>query len=104
MSVLNNEIRIGNFTSSEIVALTKKGKGAMGFGAPAITYIEETNMERRLGRSLTDESRARPLTWGKLLESRAFDLLPLEYSLSSQDSIQHPTIPYWSETKKAAKR
>ena len=45
MSILNNEIRNGNFTSSEIVALTKKGKGANGFGSAAITYIEECNME-----------------------------------------------------------
>lgn len=91
-----NSARIGRFTSSEIVALTKEGKKAGTFGVPAITYIEETNMERRLGRSLDDEKSAKPLTWGKLLEGHVFDMLGLEYTLSSTETILHPTIPYWS--------
>lgn len=93
--MINNIPRIGNFTSSEIVALTKKDKKGTGFGAPALTYIEETNMERLLGRSITTEVDARPLSWGKLLEVRVFDMLGLEYKLSSQETIIHPTIPYW---------
>lgn len=94
--MINNTARVGNFTSSEIVALTKKAKDGKSFGAPALTYIEETNMERRLGRSLTDEVNARPLTWGKLLERRPFEILGLEYVLTSTDTIVHPTIPYWA--------
>jgi len=94
--MINNTPRIGNFTSSEIGALMKKDKSGKGFGAPALTYIEETNMERRLGRSLTEEVNARPLIWGKLLEGRAFDLLGLEYTLTSKATIIHPTISYWS--------
>lgn len=93
--MIDNLIRNGNFTSSEIVALTKKGKGTY-FGAPALTYIEEKNMERKLGRSLTTESNARPLSWGKLLEGVIFDLLSTEYSLVSTDSIPHPTVPNWA--------
>lgn len=98
-----NLARIGNFTSSEIVALTSTGKQAEGFGAPAITYINETNMERRLGRSLTDEISARPLVWGKLLEPRAFDMLGLEYIISSTETDIHPTIPYWAGSKDGIK-
>jgi hypothetical protein len=94
--IANNPLRIGNFTSSEIVALTEKGNQALGFGVPAITYIEEKNMERRHGCSISTESNARPLLWGKLLEPLAFDELGLEYSLTSQETILHPTIPYWS--------
>lgn len=94
--MINNTPRVGNFTSSEIVALTKLAKDGKSFGVPAFTYIEETNMERRLQRSLTDECSAHALTWGKLLESRAFDLLDLEYSLNSLETIVHPAIPYWS--------
>ena len=94
--MINNKLRVGNFTSSEIVALTTKDRSGKGFGKPAITYIDETNMERRLGRSLTDEVNARPLTWGKLLESRVFDLLGLEYILTSKDTSQHPVIGYWA--------
>lgn len=94
--MIRTKSRLGNFTSSEIVALTKEGKTKGSFGMPALTYIEECNMERRLGRSLTDEVNARALTWGKLLEPRPFDLLGLEYSLNSKETIVHPTIQYWS--------
>jgi hypothetical protein len=93
--MINNKLRNGNFTSSEIVALTKKGKDGKSFGVPALTYIEETNLERRLGRSITTEADARALSWGKLLEPRVFDLLGIEYTLSSKETIQHPTIPFW---------
>jgi len=89
-------LRIGNFTSSEIVALTKLAKDGKSFGTAALTYIEEKNMERRLGRSLDSESNARPLTWGKLIEKRVFDLLGIEYSLTSEETISHPSISCWS--------
>lgn len=97
--MITNIHRIGNFTSSEIVALTKKAKNGKDLGAPALTYIEETNMERRLGRSLTDEVVAKAFTWGHLLEGRVFDLLGLEYSLTSTETKLHPTIPYWAGSK-----
>lgn len=123
--MINNKLRTGNFTSSEIVALTTTGSREMTEqefmdhkkqfpksrkktieswpGKPALTYIEETKMERRLGRSLTDEVNARPLIWGKLIESRVFDLLGLEYVLTSQETTQHPTIPYWVGSKDGIK-
>jgi hypothetical protein len=94
--MINNIARCGNFTSSEIVALTTKDKSGKGFGKPALTYIQETNFERKLGRSLTDEVNARPLLWGKLLEERVFQLLGLEYTLTSKDTIVHPEIPFWA--------
>jgi hypothetical protein len=93
--MINNIARVGNFTSSEIVALTKiKENGS--FDKAALTYIEETNMERRLGRSLTEEVNARPLTWGKLLEQRVFELLGLEYIYLATETIVHPLFPYWA--------
>jgi hypothetical protein len=94
--MIKNEYRCGNFTSSEIVALTKLAKDGNSFGAPALTYISETNMERRLGRSLTDEVNARPLTWGKTLEPFVFELLGLEYTLTSTDTIRHPHLDYFA--------
>lgn len=90
-----NAIRNGNFTSSEIYNLTKTDRSGKGFGVPAITYIEECNMERRLGRSLSDESNARPLSWGKCLEPIAFNKLGFDYELKSSETIIHPDIPYW---------
>ena len=117
MGILLNELRNGNFNSSEIVALMSVGSRQMtdaelaayklenpkgkkttisdGLGKAAFTFIHECNMERRLGRSLTDESNARPLSWGKLLEPRANNHLGLEYELCSQVTLVHREIPYW---------
>lgn len=95
-TIKNNLLRVGNFTSSEIVALTKEGKQKGSFGALALTYIEECNMERRLGRSLNDDSNAKAIVWGKFLESRAFDLLGMEYTLNSQETVIHPLFQCWS--------
>lgn len=89
-------IRNGNFTSSKIGLLMQEGKKAGSLSAPALTYIDELNMERRLGRSLTDELKARPLLWGKLLERRAFELLGTDYKLCSQETLPHPEIDCWA--------
>lgn len=99
--MIKNYLRHGNFTSSEIVALlseptvAEKKQGGV-WGKPALTYIEECNMERRLQRSLTDEISAKPLTWGKLLEQKVDDILGIKYSFCSTDTIMHPTIKFWS--------
>jgi hypothetical protein len=90
-----DKIRLGNFTSSEIGNLMKEGKAKGSFGEKALTYIEHKNIERRLGRSLNSESNARPLVWGKMLEGRVFELLGLEYSLCSQETLKHPKFDYW---------
>jgi len=101
--MINNKLRVGNFTSSEIVALTTTDRSGKQPGKPFYTYIDETNYERRLGRSITDEINARPMVWGKLLECRVFDNLGLEYVLTSNDTVQHPTIPYWAGSKDGIK-
>lgn len=87
--------RIGNFTSSEIVALTTRDRSGKGFGKPALTYIEECNMERRLGRPIERDTTARALSWGKLNERRVHALLGLDYRLCSTETIRHPEIDYW---------
>lgn len=94
-SIYQNTERIGNFTSSEIVALTKNGKEKGSIGEPAYTYVEECNMERRLGRNLSSEAETRPIIWGKFIEKRVFDLLDFDYIHTSQTTLSHPTIPYW---------
>lgn len=90
-----DSVRVGNFTSSEIGLLMKEGKQKGSFGVPALTYIEQKNIERRLGRSLESESNARPLVWGKVMERRVFDLLGLEYSLCSEETLKHPDFDFW---------
>lgn len=99
----SNGIRTGNFTSSEIVALMSNGKAKDTLGKPALTYIEECNMERRLDRSLDTESGARPLSWGKLVESRVFDLLGTEYQFVASESIMHPVHNFWAGSPDANK-
>lgn len=94
--MIENINRVGRFTSSEIAALMTNGKAKGTIGQPGVTYIEEKNMERRLGRSLSSETSAKPILWGKLLEKRAFDQLGLEYQLVSDETIQHPEINYWA--------
>lgn len=101
--MINNISRCGNFTSSAIAALMSVSKDKKSFGAPAMTYIAEKNMERRLQRSLSTESNAKPLTWGKLIEKHAFDQMGMEYILSSTETDVHQTIPYWAGSKDAIK-
>ena len=88
-------IRNGNFTSSEIFRLMKPGKAKGSWSVDAQTYIDECNRERRLGRSIEVQTDARPLSWGKCVERRAFDVLSTDYTLCSSKTIQHPTIPFW---------
>lgn len=89
-SIKTNISRVGNFTSSEIVALTALATDRISFGKPAWTYIEECNMERRLGRSLNEEGSAKPLAWGTVGEKRVFDILPTKYRLTSNVTLINP--------------
>lgn len=103
--MINNPIRNGNFNSSEICALMSKGRSKDAFwGEPAYTFIEETNYERMLGRAITDEVQARPLSWGNLVEGHVFGLLGPEYILTSGQTDQHPEIPFWVGSKDGLKK
>lgn len=93
--MINNISRIGNFTSSEIGKLMTKDRSGKGFGAPALAYIDEKNMERRLGRSISTEIGSRPTSWGNMVELQAFNLLGLKYKPTSKETISHGTIPFW---------
>lgn len=88
-------IRNGNFTSSEIFRLLKPGRGKGTYSVDVQTYINECNWERKLKRSVEVQTDAKPLTWGKCVEKRAFDVLGIDYTLCSSVTIQHPEIPYW---------
>lgn len=91
-----NTLRIGSFTSSEIYHLMSDGKAKGSIGKPFHTYIEEKNMERRLGRSLPTETSSRPTSWGNLAEIQAFNLLGIEYKIVSTETIGHPKIDFWA--------
>lgn len=94
--MINNLLRQGNFNSSEIVALTTNGKEQGTFGKPFYTFIEECNMERRLGTSIETEISARALSWGNLCERYVFqEKLGTEYTLESKETLVHPEIDFW---------
>lgn len=120
-----NVHRVGNFTSSEIVNLFSLGKREMteeelaahklAFpkskakmieswpGKACLTYIEECNMERKLGRSISSDATSRPTSWGNLVETRIFELLGPEYEMKSLETMRHPSILYWSGSPDAIK-
>jgi hypothetical protein len=91
-------MRAGNFTSSKNGKLMASGKAKDSFGKPALTYIEEINMERRLGRGLTGDTDSKPTDWGHCLEPHVFGLLGLEYSTISKQTIVHPDYDFWAGT------
>ena len=103
-----SDIRNGNFTSSEIVALTKMNRKGDDFGEPALKYINQCNMERRLGRSLDGELEAKPTNYGKFVEPLLFSMLQEEYTYNSSQTLVHPKYSHWVGTpdgyKKTKKR
>jgi hypothetical protein len=76
----------------------KSGKEKGSFGTPALTYINEKNMERRLGRSLKDETDAKACDWGHVSEEYVLSMLGLEYSVIHRETIVHPDYDYWAGT------
>lgn len=91
-----NKIRIGNFTSSEIWKLTKEGKTKGTFGSPALTYIQEKNVERAFELPLKTDTWSKEMAWGNWVEQFAFAKLGFEYTLSSQTSKQHELYDFWA--------
>lgn len=93
---IDNNIRFGRFTSSQIGNLMTKARNGKDFGAPALDYIETRDMERGLHRSISQSMSSRETSWGHLCELYLFDQLGLDYNLVSQETIVHPTIPTWA--------
>ena len=115
-----SKTRDGNFTSSEIINLlsttsrpmtddelkshlaenpkSKKKNIEAWPGKAAITYINQCNMERRLGRSLDGELDAKPTSWGRFVEPLLFQLLDGDYTYNSSDTLTHPEYEFWKGT------
>lgn len=89
-------MRLGNITSSEIVALTSNGKAKDSVGKPFYTYIQKKKWERNLGRPLESDNYSRPLSWGKCCEIYFFQHKGLlEYTPLMDEPIRHPELDYW---------
>lgn len=95
MSILSNENRNGNFTSSQIWKLTSLAKNQKDFGKPALTYIQEKIYERKLKRSISTDAETRPTIWGKFLEPRVHNLLGLDYEHVNDVTLRHSKYPFW---------
>lgn len=102
-NIYNSELRIGNFTSSEIAALMTRDKSGKAFGKPALTYIEEVNIEREMDLPVDSDSNAKPLLWGKFVEQRVFNMLGLEYEYTSDTTIKHFSIDCWAGSRDGMK-
>lgn len=92
--MIENEKRIGNFTSSQIYRLAsslKNGEPTSAF----YSYIEEKIYERALNRSLEMGSYSQSMAWGKFLEKRVNDNLGMEYSLISKTTFEHTKYNFW---------
>lgn len=118
--------RYGNITSSEIVSLlstqsvpmtddelrlhlaefpkSRKKNIDKWPGKAAITYLNQCNMERRLGRSLDSDIEAKPTCWGKFVEKLLFMLLDEEYTYNSSETLTHPVYDYWKGTPDGFKK
>jgi hypothetical protein len=101
---MESKYRVGRFTSSRIGDLMTYAKNGVDFGKPALTYIAEKNMERKLGRSLNIETNSKPTSWGLLLEKRVLeDLLGIDYRPCSKETIEHPDYDFWAGSPDAEK-
>ncbi len=95
MSILENIIRNGNFSSSKNYNLLKLAKDQVSFGAPALTYIKEKKYERKLKRSISTEVETRPMLWGSFLEGRIHNLIGMEYEHVNDVTLVHPKYDFW---------
>lgn len=95
MSILENQIRNGNFSSSKIFNLLKVGKDKVSFGAPALNYIQEKIYERKMKRSINTDAETRPTLWGSFNEFRVHNMLPMGYEHINDITIAHPKYPFW---------
>lgn len=92
MSITENKERIGSFTSSNIYRL-------LGSKKVRETYIQEKQIEKRMGRSIQVESYSQAMAWGSFMEMFVFDKIGLEYKITSNDTDVHPLIKGWSGSK-----
>ena len=95
---MNNEKRRGRFTSSGIYKLIPEGD-FHGFQKPAITYIKEKQIEVRMQSCLDVGAYSQPMAWGNFMEYVIFNLLGLEYKISSKETDLHPDnylSKFWS--------
>lgn len=125
--MINNKLRIGNFTSSEAHNLVKMGKRDMTdeeietqkkenpksrarttecitvFQQGGLSYITKKANETRMGKSFDVGAYSQSLAWGEIMEMFVFSELGLEYKPVSKGTVEHPEIKGWAGTCDAEK-
>lgn len=95
-SIIDNANRPGNFSSSNIYKLATPGKSQYGFNVAGLTYINERNIERKLGLSLKQDVYTKPIAWGDFIELWVHEkILGLKYRSVGQITLDHPIIEFW---------
>lgn len=94
---MNNKAnRVARLTSSKISVLLVKGNGKYGFGAGAITYLNQKLMELDLGRGISLPVNKWEMNWGKLWEVWVHWQLGSEYELIIDRTTINPKMPWHS--------
>jgi hypothetical protein len=94
---MNNKAnRVARLTSSKISVLLVDGKGKYGFGAGAITYLNQKLMELDLGRGITLPINKWEMNWGKLWEVWVHWQLGSEYELIIDRTTINPKMEWHS--------
>ena len=91
--MIENRDRIGNFTSSNIYKLCASLKSGEA-SAAYYTYIKEKMFERKMKRSMEMGAYGQSMAWGKFLEKRVNDNLPLNYQMLHKSTKVHPKFHY----------
>jgi hypothetical protein len=90
--------RTGRFTSSGIHVLVNSGRGNI-FSAPALAYINDKRLERKLQRSLGGTAGSMATRWGNLMEKVVWEYHYPHMDLISKDYRFHPSEEFsgvWS--------
>lgn len=119
-NIIENELRVGAFTSSENFRLCGIGSREMTSDelsrhkkinpkskartiyhkdtpdSSFYTYVEEKKRENKLRRSLDTGASSKDTAWGTFLEQRVFDLIGFHYNMKSDETKAHPTINGWA--------
>lgn len=119
-SIVQNEERVARFTSSQIYKLVPLGKRDMTkaelevykkqnpgsrartttdmalFQEGGLTYIRHKRQEFKRKRSMSLDAFSRATAWGEFMEKVVYDLIGLEYKITSKSTKVHPKIKYWS--------
>ena len=98
MGNMNNSLRAGKFTSSNVYKLIKQTKGE--FQATGLTYIEEKSIERKMQSCLDGDAHSQSMAWGNFMEMVVYSILGVEYQISSKETSLHPIYgDFWSGSK-----